>query len=79
MAHYVFQAVPDDVSPRFNISPSQDILAVRAITTNERNLAYLHWGLIPSWSKEEKPHYRMSNARAETVASKPAFRTAFTH
>jgi len=79
MAHYALQAAPDDVSPRFNIAPSQDILAVRAISATERNLAYLHWGLIPSWSKEEKPHYSMINARAETVSSKPAFRTAFKH
>lgn len=79
MAHYALQAVPDDVSPRYNIAPSQDVLAVRALDENERNLAYLHWGLIPSWSKDDHPHYSMINARAETVASKPAYRSAFKH
>ena len=77
MTHYAIQAAPDDVSPRYNIAPSQDILAGRALDESERNLAYLHWGLIPSWSKDDHPHYSMINARAETVAEKPAFRTAF--
>lgn len=78
MAHYALQSTPD-ISPRFNIAPSQEILAVRALADNERNLGYLRWGLIPSWSKEEHPHYSMINARADTVAIKPAFRAAFKH
>ena len=37
----------------------------------------MHWGLVPSWSKDPKIAYSTINARAETVASKPAFRAAF--
>ena len=37
----------------------------------------LHWGLIPSWAKDPKMGAKLINARAETVAEKPAFRTAF--
>lgn len=76
MAHYGLPTAPDHPS-RFNIAPSQDIFAVRALNGDERIISYLHWGLIPSWSEDEKSHYSMINARAETVASKPAFRAAF--
>jgi len=37
----------------------------------------VRWGLIPAWSKEPKTEYSTINARAETVAAKPAFRSAF--
>jgi putative SOS response-associated peptidase YedK len=43
----------------------------------ERRLHMLHWGLVPYWAKEPGIGARMINARAETVAEKPAFRTAF--
>ena len=42
-----------------------------------RELALLHWGLIPFWAKDPKIGARMINARSETVAEKPAFRAAF--
>ena len=44
---------------------------------NGRELVGLRWGLIPSWSKDAKTAYKLINARAETVAEKPAFRSAF--
>lgn len=77
LAHY--QLADSSILPprRYNIAPSQDILAVRALEGGERTVSLLHWGLIPSWSKDEKPHYSMINARAETVDSKPAYRSAF--
>ena len=65
-----------ELLPRYNIAPSQDIAAVRQ-GAGGRELAMLHWGLIPSWAKGENPPYRMINTRAETVATKPAFRSAF--
>lgn len=65
-----------DLIPRFNIAPSQDISAVRQGAAG-RELVMLHWGLIPAWAREEKSRYSMINASAETVADKPAFRSAF--
>jgi putative SOS response-associated peptidase YedK len=64
------------LTPRYNIAPSQNIAAV--ITSNHgRKMVKLRWGLIPFWAKDEKIGYSTINARAETVESKPAFRTAF--
>jgi putative SOS response-associated peptidase YedK len=64
--------------PRYNIAPTQPILAIRpAADTGERELTYLHWGLIPSWSKDPSIGSRLINARAETLTEKPSFRTAF--
>jgi putative SOS response-associated peptidase YedK len=62
--------------PRYNIAPTQDILAVREIG-GRREPAMLRWGLIPSWAKEMTAGPPMINARAETLAEKPAFRTAY--
>jgi putative SOS response-associated peptidase YedK len=42
-----------------------------------RELALLHWGLIPAWAEDKKIGYRTINSRAETVAVKPAYRSAF--
>jgi putative SOS response-associated peptidase YedK len=64
------------ITPRYNIAPSQQILAIVA-TDTEREVRLFHWGLIPFWAKDEKIGYRTINARSETVESKPAFRAAF--
>ncbi len=61
--------------PRYNIAPTQEVAAVRA-TEGGRELAMLRWGLVPSWAKDPSIGARMINARAETAAEKPAFRTA---
>lgn len=66
-------------SPRYNIAPSQPIAAVRQNRSRQRELVMLHWGLIPFWADDPKIAYRTINARAETVATKPAFRAAFRH
>ena len=60
----------------YNIAPSQEIATVR-MSGARRHMALLRWGLVPSWAKELKAGYSMINARAETVADKPAYRTAF--
>ena len=66
-----------ELAPRFNIAPTQDTAVVRADrATHERQLSLLHWGLIPSWAKDQSVGNRMINARGETVAEKPSFRTA---
>ena len=67
-----------DLPPRYNIAPTQDVAAVRLSKDgDQRELAMLRWGLIPSWAKDAKIGSRMINARAETVAEKPSFRSAF--
>ncbi len=66
------------LSPRYNISPSQSVAAVRAAPAGRgRELAFLRWGLIPSWSKDPAISNRLINARAETAREKPSFRNAF--
>ncbi|MCH9674683.1 MAG: SOS response-associated peptidase [Gammaproteobacteria bacterium] len=60
----------------YNIAPTQPVLAIRK-TDAERAYCTLRWGLIPSWAKDLKIGARLINARGETVADKPAFRTAF--
>lgn len=61
---------------RFNVAPTQDMLAVRQGESG-REIVALHWGLIPIWAKDKKIAYSTINARADTVATKPAFRSAF--
>jgi putative SOS response-associated peptidase YedK len=63
--------------PRFNVAPSQSAPVVRVEPDSNRTLAMLRWGLIPSWAKDPKIAYKTINARAETVATGPAFRAAF--
>ncbi|HHJ17594.1 MAG TPA: SOS response-associated peptidase [Gammaproteobacteria bacterium] len=65
-----------ELQPRYNIAPNQDVPIVRD-TGNGRELALARWGLVPHWSKEEKPKYSTINARAGTVAGKPIYREAF--
>jgi putative SOS response-associated peptidase YedK len=62
--------------PRYNVAPTQSVPAVRQ-GAGGRELVLLRWGLIPSWAKDPKIGYSLINARAETVADKPAFRSAF--
>ena len=64
--------------PRYNIAPSQPVLAVRIEPERgEREGTMLKWGLIPSWAKEPSIGNNLINARADTIAEKPAFRSAF--
>ncbi|HYQ71736.1 MAG TPA: SOS response-associated peptidase [Gammaproteobacteria bacterium] len=62
--------------PRFNIAPSQEVAIVRD-TGAGRELVMARWGLVPHWSKTPQTGYSTINARIESVAEKPAFRTAF--
>ncbi len=64
--------------PRYNIAPTQPVPVVRMEGAQpSRKLVLLYWGLVPSWANDLKMGVRMINARAETVAEKPSFRTAF--
>lgn len=68
---------PDDpIEPNYNVAPTHSVAAVRN-QKDHNELAFLHWGLLPSWAKEKKMAARMINARSETVSEKPAFRAAF--
>ena len=63
---------------RYNIAPTQQVPAVRISPQDKsRELAMFRWGLIPSWAKDAKIGNQLINARSETVATKPAFRSAF--
>ena len=77
-------------APRYNIAPSQPVAAIAhpasdptaaattaAAPSSGREYRIFQWGLIPSWAKDPAIGHRMINARAETAAEKPSFRTAF--
>jgi putative SOS response-associated peptidase YedK len=62
------------VEPRFNIAPTQTVPVVVRESTNK--VVGMRWGLVPFWAKDPKIGNRMINARAESVATKPAFRAS---
>ncbi len=64
------------LEPRFNIAPSQGIVAVRENTAGVRECVELRWGLIPAWTKDPGKSHAPINARSETAADKPTFRRA---
>ena len=65
------------VETSYNIVPSQPIQAVRGEGDGIYHFVKLKWGLIPAWSKEPKVTYSTINARADTIDTKPAYRSAF--
>ncbi|MDN4476611.1 SOS response-associated peptidase [Demequina sp. SYSU T00192] len=71
--------IADDarLAPRYNIGPMQDTSIVVARKEEGRSLELAKWGLVPSWAKDPAIGSRMFNARSETVAEKPSFRSAF--
>jgi putative SOS response-associated peptidase YedK len=68
---------PPALEPRYNIAPTQPVLAVRRGEGGLRRGEMLRWGLIPPWSPDPSVGAKMFNARSETVTEKPAFREAF--
>jgi len=87
---YTLQATPKELAAqfavedpplfktRYNIAPTQNVPVVRLKPdTANRELVLLRWGLIPSWANDPKIAYSTINAKTETVATKPAFRSAF--
>jgi putative SOS response-associated peptidase YedK len=63
-----------ELNPRYNIAPTQQVAVIRQ-DGKARELSMMRWGLIPSWAKDVKIGATMINARSETVATKPAFRS----
>ena len=75
--HFHLPETPD-LSSRYNIAPSQSVAVVRHLPGKSfLQLDMLRWGLVPHWAKDMKIGYKMINARAETLAQKPSFRSAF--
>lgn len=78
-----FEAVPSDeamLPPDYNVAPTKKVRLVvdrKLGGAQARAIEVGRWGLVPSWAKDPSIGSRMINARAETVASKPAFRSAF--
>ncbi len=66
-----------EFAPSYNVAPSRKVPVCRVSAGGARELALLRWGLVPHWAKTVDDRYRMINARAETVADKPAFRAPF--
>ena len=74
---FVLADVPH-LEPRYNIAPTNTVATIlRSNSQNDREFKWLRWGLIPHWAKEQKIGNKLINARAETVAQKPSFRSAF--
>ena len=78
LATFFGLAETPDLAARYNIAPTQPVATVVVLTGNRR-LRLMRWGLVPPWAKDLSIGSRMINARAETVAEKPAFRSAFKH
>lgn len=80
--------VAEDLEADYNVAPTKRVHIVRstkpeeggsaaeARTSGARELTVMRWGLIPSWAKDEKIGSKMFNARAESLSTKPAFRSA---
>jgi putative SOS response-associated peptidase YedK len=64
------------LAPRFNVAPGQDVATVWQTPEGRRELRLRRWGLVPHWARDAKIGSRLINARSETAAEKPAFRTA---
>ena len=69
---YEFDGDWETFERRYNVAPTQNVLTV--VGGENRRAGYMRWGLIPHWAKNASIGSRMINARAETVAEKPAMR-----
>jgi putative SOS response-associated peptidase YedK len=65
-----------ELTPRFNIAATQPVAVVCQVDKH-RELSLMRWGIVPTWQKDPKSGPPLINARGETLATKPAFRTAF--
>lgn len=65
-----------DLVPHYNIAPTQLVISIRQ-TDGQRTADRMRWGLVPSWAKDVSIGNRLINARSETAAQKPSFRSAY--
>ena len=78
LASFFDLAETPEITASYNIAPTQQIPVVKRDEGGAgRRLEMMHWGLIPSWADDPSIGSRMINARAETVADKPSYRSAF--
>lgn len=80
--HFHIAQVADEprlLDPNWNVSPTQLVAIVVPGKEDDpgRRLEPARWGLVPSWAKDPAVGSRMINARSETAAEKPSFRSAF--
>ncbi|MCA1666687.1 MAG: SOS response-associated peptidase [Thermomicrobia bacterium] len=69
---FSLEEVLDAPHPHFNVAPTQTMPVI--VRNSPNRVEMMRWGLIPSWAKDATIGNRMINARAETVAEKPAYR-----
>jgi putative SOS response-associated peptidase YedK len=65
-----------ELAPSWNIAPSLNIATITDDIAGSRQLKLRRWGLIPSWAKDAAVGNKLNNARSETVAEKPSFKSA---
>ena len=69
---------PRNLQPHYNIAPTDTVDVIRLDKHGARELVSMRWGLVPAWWKKSLKEVPVTfNARAESVADKPMFRTAF--
>ena len=76
LAEYFALADPPQLAPHYNLTPGQDIAAVRIDRSGARRLHALRWGLVPFWAKDLKVGAKMINARAEGLLDDAKARVA---
>jgi putative SOS response-associated peptidase YedK len=76
IARYFDAAAPEaQLEPSYNVAPTNDVYAVLS-DGKVRRVDAFHWGLVPIWAKDPKVGSKMINARAETLATKNAYKPA---
>ena len=75
-AFFGAELASESLAPNWNVAPTNDIYAV-VHTPDGPKVQAFRWGLVPAWAKDVKIGQKMINARSETLAAKPAFKTKF--
>ena len=75
-SHFDVEEPQERLAPSYNVAPTDPVYVV-LVRDDVRALRVVRWGLVPSWAKEAKVGVRFINARRETLAEKPAFRSAY--
>lgn len=76
-AYFGAEPPETDLKPSYNVAPTTDVYAVVEGADGSRRVEVFHWGLIPVWAKDIRIGQKMINARAETLATKGAFKADF--